>query len=172
MNETIVFKKFIEPLISSLNNNPFTRNCFELTDKDFLSLGLYRVIGEDKSGRAFLQRARMEEFTSIDNSHFFKTLKSKRRMKLLKQASNDLIINLNLLLAHKDIFKKFPELNGFDIYASDGSYHDWACHDQRYEKKNKSAADEIIDPKLSEKRVVLHKTSKRSCQHFFSFNLK
>lgn len=166
MIQTDVFKKFTELATGDITNNKFSRQCSEVTDSDFIQLGIHRVLGEDKSGRAFLQRIILEDISSIERTHFFKCLKSKRRLDHLKEACHLLLQKINALLQYTDRLKIIKELYGIEIFGSDGSYHEWACHDEKFEKKTTK------DQALSEKRVAAHKTSKRSVQHFYSINLR
>ena len=80
MDQTEVFRKFYEPITDELLNNQFARNCPDVNDRDFIQLGIHRVLGEDKSGRAFLQRCLLENISSIELTLFFKSLKSNRRL--------------------------------------------------------------------------------------------
>jgi hypothetical protein len=79
------------------------------------------------------------------------------------QLENMLAKGANKFLSPYDIFRQFKELDGFDLYASDGTYIEWACHDEKFEKNDKKSAVE---------RKEAHKFTKRSCQNFFSFNLR
>jgi hypothetical protein len=56
-----------------------TRLCPELSDFDFLRLGVQRVLSQAKSGRDFLQTHAAGGGSPITVSHFFETLKSERR---------------------------------------------------------------------------------------------
>jgi len=160
MSLTSVFKKLLEPLNSIFNKNPFSRKCSGINDFDFIKLGLHRVFGSDKSGRAFLQRLMLEDISAIEPTHFFKSLKSERRLGHLKHLCQETTKEANRLLKGKDPFIQFKELNDFEIYASDGSYHKWACHDTLFDKTEDADAD----------RKLKHDSTKRQCQHFYSRN--
>lgn len=164
-NAIDVFDVFTQPLLASLKNNPFSRSCTEIPDDLFISLGLQRVMGEDRSGRGYLERIMNEDFATILPSHFFKSLKSIRRLDHLKLTSNDIAKMTKLMRAQKDFFAQFKELSDFDLIASDGSYHDHACHDECFEKK-------IKETDLNTKRNEIHKKTKRSVQHFCSIDLR
>lgn len=165
MTNQNVFDVFTQPLLESLKINPFSRNCIELSDKLFISIGLQRVMGEDRSGRGYLERIMNEDFATILPSHFFKSLISKRRLDHLKLTNKDIAKITKLMRAKKDFFAQFKELLDFDLNACDGSYHQWACHDECFEKKTKNT-----DPKAL--RIENHKMTKRSVQHFCSLDLR
>ena len=166
MDQTEVFRKFYEPITDELLNNQFARNCPDVNDRDFIQLGIHRVLGEDKSGRAFLQRCLLENISSIELTLFFKSLKSNRRLDHLNEVCNLLSKELNLALQSSDKLKLFKELDDFDIYGSDGHFHEWACHDEKFETKSQ------IKSEATENRTESHKSSKRSVQHFYSISLR
>jgi hypothetical protein len=89
---------------------------------------------------------------------YLKSLKSKRRLNHLVQIESNLAKVANKLLSPLDTFSQFKELDSFDLYASDGTYIEWACHDEKFEKTDKN-------PLV--KRNDAHKGTKRSCQNFF-----
>ncbi len=162
MSVSHVFNKFFQP-VSDLTNNFFSRKCNELDDEHFIELGVHRVLNNYKSGREFFQMSQSDEITDVSSSHFFKSLSSLRRLKHLIQTENRLAKLANKFLSSNDPFNGFKELDRFDIYASDGSYIEWACHDEKFEKKIES----LLVP-----RGEAHKKTKRSCQNFYSLNLR
>jgi hypothetical protein len=131
MTQTDVFKTFSEPILNSMINNCFSRNCSEFSDEQFVLLGIRRVLGEDKSGRAFLQRLHMENITDVEISNFFKSIKSNRRLRHLKKLFQMFTANANKRLMEFDRLIVFSELAKFEIFAADGSYVEWACHDEK-----------------------------------------
>ena len=133
MNVSNVFKKLLQP-VADLTNNFFSRKCNELNDVHFIELGVLRVLSDNKSGREFFQIAHLDEITDVANSHLFKSLKSLRRLQHLIQMENDLAKTANRFFSPNDPFKQFKELDRFDLFASDGSYIEWACHDEKFEK--------------------------------------
>lgn len=160
-----VLDVFTQPLLASLKNNPFSRKCTEIPDDLFISLGLQRVMGEDRSGRGYLERIMNEDVATIDTSHFFKSLISKRRLNHLKLTNKDIAKLTKLMRTQKDYFAQFKELSDFDLNACDGSYHEWACHDECFEKKT-------ISTDLKAVRNENHKKTKRSVQHFSAIDLR
>lgn len=165
MTQTDVFKNFIDPIVDSMINNVFSRKCAELTDDEFIQLGIRRVLGDDKSGRAFLQRIKMEKISDIELSHFFKSLKSTRRVNHLKKVFNLLTTGANKKLMESDRLKEYRELDKFEIFAADGSYVEWACHDEKFLLSKTLNID-------SDNRVATHVSSKRSTQNYYAFNFR
>lgn len=162
MSVSDVFSSLFQP-VADLTTNLFSRKCNELCDDHFVELGVLRVLSDNGSGREFLQIANLDEITHVSNSHLFKSLKSKRRLNHLVQVESDLAKGANKFLSSLDSFCQFKELDSFDLFASDGIYIEWACHDEKFEKADKN-------PLV--KRKDAHNGTKRSCQNFFSFNLR
>ena len=68
-----------------------------------------------------------------NNSHYFHTLKSQRRLQLLSEVNLSLVCSLKKFLP--DELAVFPELADFDIYAGDGHWHRAASHDPIIDQK-------------------------------------
>jgi len=123
-----------------------SRRCPELSDLEFIQLGVSRVLSQAKSGRDFLQSHAEAGGKLVRVNHFFELLKSCRRLALC--------VELNQLLLESvarkcdDPFSPFIELAKFDLYAGDGHYHAPAAHD---DVKGKS---------------------KQPVGHFFIFNMR
>lgn len=96
---------------------------------DFACLGILRCITTSKSGHEFLQIHGLETDEHYDPSHFFKALKSKRRLANLKSLNQQLNQITHQQLP--DAFAYCPELEGFDIYAGDGHYLQAASFDEK-----------------------------------------
>jgi len=84
-----------------------------------------------------------QQYHFYEVNHFFKALKSKRRLKNL--------ISLNFLLQNyskshlTDIFNSCSELNNFDIYAGDGHYQHAACFDKQKNERQDTFLDLICE---------------------------
>ena len=112
------------------------RYCPEYSDENFVIAGVGRVIASASSGRDWVQQvcARMGFFVSV--SSFFQALKSRRRLALAKevadhirkQVDQDCDARFNPLAQHE-------ELEGYEIYASDGHYEKAAAHAKRIQGK-------------------------------------
>jgi len=139
---------FFAPLLDLLAGAEHRRACPELSDEEWLRLGVRRAIEEHPSGRAFLQHLASGGVAAPEHSHFFETLKSPRRLALVSEVSKGLAAGLPELPG--DWWSGVPELAGFDVYAGDGHFHAAAAHDPRDRKDG----------------------GKYAAGHFFSLNLR
>ena len=143
-----VFEKLTTPLKGIVNHCKNYRNCKSLSDQQWIETGLLRTLSQEPSGRGFLQKLIDTGRSPVKRSHFFETLKSKRRLKLCREVSFKLyqdIKNNNLI---DDPFQEFKGLSDYDIYAGDGHYHAAAAHD------------------------IIKGGKKYPTQHFYSVNLR
>ena len=105
-------------------------DCAGISDIHYCQLGVLRCLSSAVTGHEFLQYHADQNVADIEPSHFFKALKSERRL--------ENIISLNKLLAHPmtehvaDPFAQCNELEDWDIYAIDGHYHKAACFDPKH----------------------------------------
>jgi hypothetical protein len=120
---------FFKDLIDIYPSSERAYRCSSISDLDFAKLGILRCISHAKTGQEFLQHHADQGEADIDPGHFFKALKSARRL------AN--ITSLNSLLLPvmrgrcNDPFADFEELGDFDIYAADGHYQHAAAHDPK-----------------------------------------
>jgi hypothetical protein len=119
--------RFFQPLADLWPRLQSTRLCPELSDFDFLRLGVQRVLSQAKSGRDFLQTHAAGGGSPITVSHFFETLKSERRGQMCAEANQLLVEQVGRRCA--DPFAQFPECAQFDLYAGDGHSLQAAAHD-------------------------------------------
>jgi len=124
-----VFEKWIQPLAGLVQQCRFKRKCNVLPDQEWIETGLLRVLSQESSGRAFLQKLFHSERPILKRSHFFETLKSRRRLRLCEEVSRLLYEIAKSSNRQADPFKSFSALDGYDIYAGDGHYHAAAVHD-------------------------------------------
>lgn len=121
--------QFFAPALDALQNCEFTRRCPGLSDEQWTHMGIERALKECKTGRGFLQEwamANSEEF-SVEVSHFFETLKSARRLKLIAQINRLVAASMP---THRDCqIDELEDLAGVDIYAGDGHYHKTSTHE-------------------------------------------
>ena len=100
-------------------------------DIHYCQLGVLRCLSSSTTGQEFLQFHADQGDANIEPDHFFKALKSPRRL------AN--ITSLNELLAGPmkqripDPYAQCEELDDWDIYAVDGHYHHAACFDKKIE---------------------------------------
>ena len=144
---SLVFKS----LFDLYSESEFRRECCSISDLAFAQLGVLRCFSSEKTGQGFLQLHADEGVADIDPGHFFKALKSKRRLKNITSLNN----RLSSVFSEKihDPFAQFKELSNWKIYAVDGHYHKAACFDS---KKKNSKGDLV----------------KYATGHFFRVNLR
>jgi hypothetical protein len=130
-----VFGKLIQPLINLVDKCKYKRKCNSLPDLEWIKTGLLRILSQEPSGRAFLQKLSDTGRCDIKRSHFFETLKSKRRLKLCSDVSLSLYETTRAKHSQADPFAQFAVLDGYDIHAGDGHYHEAAVHDVRKDGK-------------------------------------
>ncbi len=146
-----VFTRFFEPAHSAYLGSRSKYNCPELTDLDFLEMGVLRCLSDSRTGRDFLQRHGDNGRKDVAVDLWFKGLKSQRRLSNLE--------SVNGLLAGAlggddgDPFAAVGELDDYAIYAGDGHYHGCAAHDKAV-------------------MVSRGNMAKRPPQHFFILNLR
>ncbi len=105
--------------------------CTDISDIHYCQLGVLRCLSSSTTGHEFLQFHADQGMANIQPSHFFKALKSPRRL------AN--ITSLNGLLAQPmkrriaDPYAQCKELDDWDLYAVDGHYHQAACFDPKRE---------------------------------------
>lgn len=143
-----------------------SRKCFAVEDLKFLELGILRVLRADKSGRAFLQSIGQNDIAEIELNTFFKTMKSERRLNNLKSICGAFALEATNYLEVNDPLKDLKELAGIRLLASDGSYHDHACHDEKFSSKKSSETNN------ENERNENHKLTKRAVQHYYSIDLR
>jgi hypothetical protein len=130
-----VFGKLAQPLISLVDQCNYKRKCNALPDHEWIKTGLLRILSQEPSGRAFLQKLSDSGGTDLKRSLFFETLKSKRRLKLCKDISLSLYETMRPKNLEADPFAQFSVLDGYDVHAGDGHYHGAAVHDVRKDGK-------------------------------------
>jgi hypothetical protein len=139
--------RFFTPAIELLPGCTNQRHCPELSDSDWLRLGVHRCLQPQASGRGFLQTlASRAPALCPENSHFFESLKSQRRLDLCAELNARLCAHARLSLP--DALAAFPCLAGFDIHAGDGHYHAHAVHDPADSKGDKHAVGHLYTRNL------------------------
>lgn len=118
------------------------RNCPELTDIDFIRLGLMRCMSAVDSGHHFLQIADEIHHEQIPLSTYFNALKSPRRANMLMAVEQQSYqIHCETLQAHGiDYLNSFPQLNDYIVEAADGHFIEHACHTEKGRNGNVYAA--------------------------------
>lgn len=108
-------------------------NCPELTDLNFICLGVLRCLSTVDSGHHFLQTAEDIHQQQIPLSTYFNSLKSSRRTTMLKAVEQQSYqLHSDTLQRHGiDYLSHFPELNDYTVEAADGHFIDHACHTEK-----------------------------------------
>ncbi|MCP4340607.1 MAG: hypothetical protein GY799_17400, partial [Desulfobulbaceae bacterium] len=130
-------KRFWAPLYLALGRAEHNRQCTDYSDSAFLHSGVGRVLQASGSGREWVQLFNTRHDKPVSVNNFFAALKSDRRLALVKEIDLDIRQQANeLVRAHRDPFASHPELDKFEIYASDGHSHGASAHeDRRGDKK-------------------------------------
>jgi hypothetical protein len=130
-----VFGKLTQPILGLIEQCNHKRKCNALTDNEWIETGLLRMLSQEPSGRAFLQKLSDSGRSDIKRSLFFETLKSERRLKLCSDVSLSLYETMRSENSQTDPFESFSVLDEYDIHAGDGHYHGAAVHDVRKDGK-------------------------------------
>jgi Transposase DDE domain len=120
---------FFTPLRDSAQNTARQRSCPRLSDLAWLELGLTRVLSDARSGRGFLQQLSGQRHPVPTLSHFFESLKSPRRLAILREVASRVAALLQSDQADR------PELKAYELYAGDGHWHGAASHDAKPAEK-------------------------------------
>ena len=136
MKEQVFKDVFLAPALVAYKKSKTKRESKIISDIDFLEMGIKRVISYYASGRNFIQ-VMIDKFNfqtlTVDN--FFKSLSSKRRLKLIKEI-NENIISDYIPIEDNNPFKGKSELDGYALYAADGHFHEHASHEKHANGKN------------------------------------
>lgn len=130
-----VFAKLVEPLNGLISKCQSKRNCRVLSDQQWIETGLLRILSQESSGRAFVQKIYDSGRMLLSRSLFFETLKSKRRLNLCREINSMVYKQMVNNDWDQDPFAQFSELDEFDIFAGDGHYHAAAAHDKKKNDK-------------------------------------
>ena len=150
-SDSPLFQHFFRPVIDAHPRSDKRYDCSELSDLDFIEMGVNRCLGAASTGRGFLQHHGDNGRKEVDVSLHFKALQSPRRLANLRSLNSLIAPLLNQRVV--DPFASIAELNDFAIYAGDGHYHAGAAH----------------DPKRESSGGVMRKAA---VGHFFMLNLR
>lgn len=128
VTNTQTYSKFFSPVLEIISSCEHHRICTELSDSQWIQMGVCRAIMEVTTGRGFLQRYNPYFNNPIDPSHFFTSLKSDRRLNFCQEVNDRLCQGIQERLP--DPLAQYQELKKFDLYAGDGHWHGPACHDK------------------------------------------
>ena len=141
--------QFFAPLEVALSRAENTRTCNSYSDHTYVHSGVGRVVEASQSGREWIQFFCTVACVYVSVANFFAALRSKRRLRLLEEVDADVRQQADQQIReHGDPFSKYPELEPFEIYASDGHSHGASAHEEEIYGK------------------------KRAVNHIFSLNLR
>ena len=131
----------LEERIVTMIENSFdytrdTRKCGKITDLDFISLGLKRVLKNVRSARDFYQEQIETDGFSSCRSNLHKSWHSKRRLEMLRRFSEIWTAKIEGEIAELslDYLSDFPQLNDYEIYACDGHFIKHGSHTKALEQ--------------------------------------
>ncbi len=141
--------QFFAPLEVALSRAENTRTCNDYSDQTYVHSGVGRVVEASQSGREWIQFFCTVACVYVSVANCFAALRSKRRLRLLEEVDADVRQQADQQIReHGNPFSNYPELEPFEIYASDGHSHGASAHE-----------DEIYG-------------KKRAVNHIFSLNLR
>lgn len=128
-SQSSVFQQFFAPVADVYHASENKYNCTTITDLDFIEMGVLRCLTESETGRDFVQRQGDHDRVDVEMNHFFKALKSKRRIANLESINS--LVKPIVSERIDDPFASISDLDGFALYAGDGHFHAGAVHDER-----------------------------------------
>ena len=137
-HETTLNSLFYKPLSDVYATSCHQRQCPEISDFDFLTMGVERCLSQAKSGHDFLQNYRKEDGKKVAVGHFFSQLASPRRLANLRSVNEGFGVYLKDLLT--DELAVIDELKGWHLFAGDGHYHKAAAFDEKRKADTSSRA--------------------------------
>jgi hypothetical protein len=120
---------FFAPLNGLAAGSRYARQCPELTDDAFIRLGVARAMSDPRTGRGFLQQIGALFPYCPETGHFFETLKSQRRLALIKD------VDLHLASLIEELTALPEAVADYAIYAGDGHWHGAAAHDPKIDER-------------------------------------
>lgn len=136
-DQTTLLEQLLAPAYHVLDNYTRAgRDCPEISDRDFIALGVRRTVSQCRSGRDFIQQERELSDSPLRRASFFDALHSSRRLELSREVSWQLNLHgrQHLQDADRDLLAAFPELKDLEIWAGDGHKVQHACHALRDSK--------------------------------------
>jgi len=122
---------FFDDIVDLYHQSKRQYACTGISDFHYCQLGVLRCLSSSVTGQEFLQYHADQNGAKIEPSHFFKALKSERRLDNITSLNDLLAIPMTQHVA--DPYAQCRELDDWDVYAVDGHYHKAACFDPKYE---------------------------------------
>jgi len=126
--------EFFKPIFEVYSRSFKQYQCTGISDVNYCQLGSLRCISSAKTGHEFLQIHADQEVADIEVGHFFKALKSKRRLTNLTSINQ--LLAENLTKKCNDPLAQFSELDQWEVNLVDGHYQKAACFDPKYQGPN------------------------------------
>ena len=127
---TDLSNEFFKPIFEVYSDSIKQYRCTCISDINYTQLGTLRCLSSAKTGQEFLQHHADLDVADIGADHFFKSLKSKRRLKNLTSING--LLDEKLSEKTHDPLAQFSELNKWDVYLIDGHYQKAASFDPKY----------------------------------------
>ena len=135
VSERLLNDALFAPIRDIVETAGITRQCPSLDDMTFATLCVLRVLHASKTGRDFLQTHGIPFCPDLTRGNYFKNLKSKRRLKFMRELADHLNRrHLPALRAADNLLASFRELDGWQVWAADGHKISHATHDARNAK--------------------------------------
>lgn len=143
--------RFFADVLESYPQSSRQYRCTDISDIHYCQLGVLRCLSSSTTGQEFLQFHADQGIANIEPSHFFKALKSPRRLANITSLNDLLAGPMTRRIA--DPYAQCQELADWDLYAVDGHYQQAAC----------------FDPKSTSSQGVLRAIA---TGHFFRMNMR
>ena len=128
--------EFFAPLYQALDFSLSTRNCPEYSDASHVISSVSRVIENVESGREWTQQAVTQLGRDAGVGEFFDALKSSRRTEMVASIAADVAAQAKAGTQNThDPLSAHEELNGFEVFASDGHTLAASAHEEMIEGK-------------------------------------
>lgn len=127
---------FFAPIAGLAEASQHAYPCPEISDADWVQLGIQRVLEEVSSGRGFLQEHRPRFELSLKWSNYFSSLRSDRRAAMLQDVGEGVVRAVQD--SGLDRLGHLPELAKYVCFAVDMHWHKAGAHDERHNAKKVS----------------------------------
>ncbi len=128
---------FFEPAMCALALTQSSRRCPDVSDEQWVGMGVERALEDSRSGRDFVQKWNLSnQDQAVDFGQFFSIQRSVRRLNLVGEVNTLVASAMQPHLYSK--VGDFCELDRFDIYAGDGHYIGASTHEVPIEGKRRA----------------------------------
>ncbi len=132
--------RFFTPVERAHHEVSHRRLCRSFSDTNFIESGVGRILSDAKSARDWVQRLRLWMDHRLSLSNFLDALKSPRRLLYLADISHHVSRQIAEQLPHElDPLRAHRELDDFEVFASDGHFHQGCAHPSRPELRSQPA---------------------------------